>query len=91
MSDALLNEPRPIATAPRDGTKFWGMVGQDAIAMFWHPEFEAFVSSFRRMELAEGLQFEGGAKHRDHSPVVHTPEWWLPLRTAAARMVRRES
>lgn len=65
--------------APKDGTKFWGRVGDDAISMFWHPQFEAFISSFRRMTMARGYTFGDGATHKDHSPVVHNPTAWMPL------------
>lgn len=69
---------RPIAEAPKDGTEFYGLVGDDLIAMFWHPGFCAFVSSFRRMTMAPGYSIDG-QPYKDHSPVVHTPEWWRPL------------
>src|SRR5690606_8002153 len=42
---------RPIETAPKDGTRFWGKIGDDAIAMLWHPKFNAFVSAWRRMTM----------------------------------------
>src|SRR3546814_7353876 len=75
---SALFAPRPMASAPRDGTKFWGLVGDDAITMFWHPGFGEFVSAFRRMELAAGLTFDDGETFRDHSPVIHKPHGWLP-------------
>lgn len=68
-----------ISTAPRDGTRFWGNVGDDAIAMFWHPEFEAFVSYFRRMTMAPGYMIDGKST-KDHSPVIHHPTHWTPIR-----------
>ncbi len=71
-------EWRDIATAPKDGTRFWGNEGDDAIAMFWHPKFEAFVSSYRQMTMAPGYTFNGEAQH-DHSPEVHEPTHWRPL------------
>lgn len=71
-------EPQPIETAPRDGTKFWGICGPDAIAMFWHPTFNAFVSRFRRMTMAPGLLIDG-EPFKDHSPVIHEPKTWLPI------------
>ncbi len=67
-----------IETAPRSGAKFWGKVGDDAIAMFWHPKFNAFISSYRRMELAKGYQFaDTGETYSDHSPVIHKPTHWM--------------
>jgi hypothetical protein len=68
-----------VETAPRDGTQFWGLVGDDAISMSWHPTFNAFVSSFRRMTLAPGYTFEDGATFQDHSPTIHEPSLWAPL------------
>jgi hypothetical protein len=73
-----MNEWQPIETAPRDGTRFWGAVGDDAIAMLWHPKFEAFVSGWRRMMMARGYTFDGEAVH-DHSPTIHEPRYWMPL------------
>jgi hypothetical protein len=70
---------RPIETAPRDGTRFWGNVGDDAIAMCWHPAFDAFVSSWRRMELAPGYTYaDTGLSYQDHSPEKHNPTHWMP-------------
>lgn len=71
-----------IATAPKDGTQFWGKVGDDAIAMFWHPKFEAFVSSFRRMTMAPGYTMDGETEI-DHSPVTHSPTKWAAIPVAA--------
>ncbi|WGD31312.1 hypothetical protein AncyloWKF20_05660 [Ancylobacter sp. WKF20] len=68
----------PMHTAPRDGTPFWGIVGNDAIAMVWHEGFAAFVSSWHRMTMAPGLTIDG-KDYRDHSPVTHEPRGWLPL------------
>lgn len=70
---------RPIKTAPKDGTWFWGRIDDDAIAMFWHEGFGEFVSSFNRMTTAPGYTFEDGSTHRDHSPVAHKPTHWQPL------------
>lgn len=69
---------QPIATAPRDGTRFWGKVDDDAIGMFWHPKFEAFVSRFHRMTMAPGYLIDG-EPYSDHSPTIHEPEAWMPL------------
>lgn len=65
---------RHIETAPRDGTWFWGNSGVDAIAMRWHDDFEAFVSSWRQMTYARS--FGGGSTN--HSPVEHSPTHWMP-------------
>lgn len=69
-----------IGTAPRDGSRFWGKVGDDAIAMLWHEGFGEFVSSWRRMEMAPGYTIDD-QPYKDHSPVVHHPEAWMPLPT----------
>ena len=67
-----------IETAPKDGTRFWGNVDDDAIAMLWHDGFGEFVSSWRRMEMAAGYTIDGAA-YKDHSPVIHKPSHWMPL------------
>ncbi len=67
-----------IETAPKDGSRFWGKVGDDAIAMFWHPKFENFVSRFNRMTMAKGYTIDGETSV-DHSPNVHLPVYWMPL------------
>jgi hypothetical protein len=76
-----------MAKAPRDGTtRFWGLVGDDAIAMLWHPGFGAFVKSWRRMTLANGMTFaDTGLAYQDHSPEVCEPTAWrlLPAPPAA--------
>jgi hypothetical protein len=69
---------QPIETAPKDGTKFWGLNGEDAIAMFWHPGFGEFVSGFHRMTMAAGYTIDG-QPFKDHSPEVHSPSHWMPL------------
>ena len=69
---------RPISEAPGDGTPIWGLVGDNLIRMFWHPEFEAFVSAFRRMTMAPGYTIDG-KPYKDHSPTVHEPELWIPF------------
>lgn len=73
----LLEGWRPIETAPKDGSKFWGNVDEDAIAMFWHEGFGEFVSSFRRLTMAEGYTIDG-ASCQDHSPEIHKPTHWMP-------------
>lgn len=69
----------PEDTAPRCGRRFWGKVGDDAVAMFWHPEFKAFVSRFSRITLADGLTFDDGKRWKDHNPVVHEPAGWMEM------------
>jgi hypothetical protein len=68
---------RDIASAPRDGTKFWGDDGEDAIAMFWHEGFGEFVSSFSRMTMAPGYLIDD-KPFQDHHPVIHHPTMWMP-------------
>ena len=43
-----------MEAAPKDGTKFWGLVGEDALAMFWHEGFGEFVTSFRVRSCRDG-------------------------------------
>ena len=71
-----MTDPQPIETAPKDGSKFWGICEGDAITMFWHPEFNAFCSSFKRMQMAEGYLING-KPYEDHSPVTHRPTMWI--------------
>lgn len=73
-----MTEWYPIETVPRDGTRFWGKVEDDAIAMMWHETFGQFVSSWRRMTMAPGYTING-EEYEDHSPVVHYPEAWMPM------------
>ena len=69
---------QPIETAPKDGTSFWGAEAGSAISMFWHPEFNEFVSAFRRMTMAPGYTIDD-RPYKDHSPVVHKPSHWMPV------------
>jgi hypothetical protein len=68
----------PMETAPRDGSKFWGLCDGDAVTMFWHEGLGVFCSSFRRMEMAPGYTVDG-QPFKDHSPVEHRPSRWMPL------------
>jgi hypothetical protein len=70
---------QPMETAPKDGTKFWGQVDEDAIAMLWHPQFESFVSSWRVMTMHNGYTFDDGTTEQAHSPVTHEPTAWMPI------------
>lgn len=72
------NAWRPISEAPKDGTPFWMLVGDDAIRVLWHKEFGEFVSSWRRMTMALGYTING-KHHEDHSPVIHRGLWWMPM------------
>jgi hypothetical protein len=69
---------QPIETAPRDGSKFWGKIDDDAVTMFWMEEFNGFVSSYRQMVMAAGYTVDGGP-FKNHSPQYHTPSHWMPL------------
>lgn len=85
LSDAgMLDQGwRPIETAPKDGTRFWGRVGEDALSMLWHEGFGEFVTCWRRMEMAAGYLIDG-QPYKDHSPDVQKPTHWRPLPTPPA-------
>lgn len=68
----------PIATAPKDGSPFWGEDGDDAIRVFWHPGFAEFISSFSRMTMAPGYTIDD-QPFKDHAPVIHKPKRWMPM------------
>jgi Protein of unknown function (DUF551) len=68
-----------IETAPKDGSKFWGKVGEDVTTMFWHESLDCFCNSYRRMTMANGHTFEGGEITKDHSPNRFNPTHWIPL------------
>ncbi|MFG1461781.1 hypothetical protein V5F77_02695 [Xanthobacter sp. DSM 24535] len=71
-----------MASAPRDGSRFWGIVNGNAIRMFWHSGFGEFVTRFNRMELAPGYTFEDGSTFRDHSPEICRPTAWMHIPAA---------
>lgn len=70
-------QPQPMATAPLD-RPFLGKVGDDWLRMLWHPEFEAFVSSWREMVMAPGYLIDGKPR-KLHSPEIHEPEAWTEI------------
>lgn len=72
-----MSDWQPIESAPRDGTTFWGEMGDDAVSMFFHPHFGEFVTGFREMRLAKGLTFEDGSSVRLHSPEICQPTRWM--------------
>lgn len=70
---------RPTSEAPKDGTPFIGEDRDgDMRRMFWHDEFEAFVSKFNRMVMAPGYTING-KPYEDHSPVIHYPRRWFSI------------
>lgn len=82
---------QPIETAPRDGRKILGKLGDQCREMFFHPGFGEWVSRFNRHTLAPGYSFadadpsplrgvdQWGCHYEDHSPCVHRPTAWAPL------------
>jgi hypothetical protein len=80
---------QPIETAPRDGTLFiggyfnqpWAESHREGqIARCWfQPEFDAFISSCREMQMHNGWRFEDGETRKLHSPVVEDVSHWMPL------------
>lgn len=91
-AEAYLAGWRPMETVPRDGSPFWGKVGGDAIRMLWHDEFKAFVSSWNQMCMHSGYTFEDGSTTRNHSPVTHEPEAWMPMpKSPAYQDARKEA
>lgn len=80
---------QPIESAPKDGTLIIGGFFRqpwadshrtgDIVKCWWQPEFEAFISSARVMDLHNGYTFEDGSTRQVHSPVVETVSHWMPL------------
>lgn len=61
-----------IATAPKDGTGFWGLCDGNLIRMWWDDRFDAFTSTHCREENPDG-SFHG------HTPSRHQPRKWMPI------------
>jgi hypothetical protein len=78
-----------IENAPKDGTPIIGAFfairwadshrKDDIVRCWWQPEFDAFISSARVMQMAAGYTFEDGSVRRLHSPTVEPITHWMPL------------
>jgi hypothetical protein len=82
---------QPIETAPRDGTPFIGLYwgrstyerAGDIVRAWFQPEFEAFISSCREMQMHNGWTFGDGSTRSLHSPVIEEPNFWMPFEPPA--------
>lgn len=83
-----MSEWQPIETAPKDGTPIIGAFfnirwadshrKHDIVRCWFQPEFEAFISSCRLMQMADGYTIDG-ASEKLHSPVIEPVTHWMPL------------
>ena len=80
---------QPIETAPKDGTPIIGSFfairwadshrKHDIVRCWWQPEFDAFISGCRQMQLAPGYTFPDGENTQLPSPEIEPVTHWLPL------------
>jgi len=80
---------QPIETAPRDGTPIiggyfnqpWAESHREGniVRCWFQPEFDAFISSCREMQMHGGYTFEDGSTRQLHSPVIEDVSAWMPL------------
>lgn len=66
-----------MESAPKD-RPVWGKVKENAVRMFWHEDFGAFISSFHRMTMAPGYTINGKS-FEDHSPEIVNAEAWMDM------------
>lgn len=83
-----MSEWKDIETAPKDGTPIIGGFfhirwadshrKHDIVRCWFQPEFEAFISSCRVIQMANGYTIDG-ASEKLHSPVIEPVTHWMPL------------
>jgi hypothetical protein len=79
---------QPIETAPRDGTPIiggffnqpWAESHRDGriVQCWFQPEFDAFISSCRQIQMGPGYTINGMASQL-HSPDIQEVSHWMPL------------
>lgn len=82
----------PIDLAPRDGTPIIGAYFNSpwaeshlngTIARVWfQPEFDAFISSAREMQMHNGYTFVDGSTRKLHSPAIERVTHYIPMPVA---------